>query len=108
MALVLPISGAETRSTIYTAFSVGVTIVYIYIYIRCTYRRERRRIGGHLMGHRVRSSCTRIRTYVRTRLRSTFTKENTGLLAPVPRSRGASLDPVVAQLRSSAFRAGSL
>ena len=33
MALVLPISGAETRSTIYTAFSVGVTIVYIYIYI---------------------------------------------------------------------------
>lgn len=105
MALVLPISGAETRSTIYTAFSVGVTIVHD---IRCTYRRERRRIGVHLMGHRVRSSCTRIRTYVRTRLRSTFTKENTGLLAPVPRSRGASLDPVVAQLRSSAFRAGSL
>ena len=41
MALVLPISGAETRSTIYTAFSVGVTIVYIYIYIYTVYISER-------------------------------------------------------------------
>lgn len=47
MALVLPISGAETRSTIYTAFSVGVTIVHVYtVYISERTKKDRSAFNG--------------------------------------------------------------